>query len=300
MIENCIEIDAGLAQRLEDYFCEDYQEHWFIREDWLTHQYFLNGYFETGEELSAAVDQLRNAFPELPHDGTIAPLQDFDWKEAYKLHFKPWSERGLHWVPVWERDNYNLPDGEQIVYLDPGMAFGTGNHETTRLCVRRLLDARDQWGSTVSAKRVIDAGCGSGILAISAGKLGFNDILAFDKDPESVRISQHNEILCEIEGTIEFKWADLNDGLAGTSADLLLANILANILCDHARILCESIRPGGMLVLSGLLAREIDEVHAVFAREIENLCGKHPPRDARIDGEWADLCYALPESQSEE
>ena len=293
MIENTIEIDAGLAQRLEDYFCEHYQEHWLLKENWLTQEHFLHGYFESEPEMLLALEDLRVAFPELPEDGTTSALQDVDWKEAYKLHFKPWSERGLHWVPVWERETYKLPTGDQIVYLDPGMAFGTGNHETTRLCVRRLLDARDELGSGVASKRVIDAGCGSGILAISARKLGFTDILAFDKDPESVRISLHNEILCEIEGSIEFRWADLNDGLAGTSADLILANILGNILCDHARILCQAIRPGGVLVLSGILAKEVDDVHAVFARQISGLTGRTPEKDARIDGEWADLRYGF-------
>ncbi len=294
MIECCIQIDEALAQRLEDHFCENYQEHWFLKENWLTHEHFLHGYFDSEEEQESALEELKLAFPELPDDGTIEALLDFDWKEAYKLHFKPWSERGLHWVPVWERENYQLPDGEQIVYLDPGMAFGTGNHETTRLCVRRLLDARDEWGGAVASKRVIDAGCGSGILSISARKLGFEDILGFDKDPESVRVSQHNEILCEIEGSIEFKWADLNDGLKGTTGDLVLANILANILCDHARILCGAVRPGGMLVLSGILAKELDAVHTVFAGQIEKFSGTRPNRDARIDGEWADLCYRFP------
>jgi ribosomal protein L11 methyltransferase len=171
------------------------------------------------------------------------------------------------------------------------MAFGTGNHETTRLCVRRLLDARDEWGGAVAEKRVIDAGCGSGILAISARKLGFEDIFAFDNDPESVRISRDNEILCGIKGSIDFKWADLNDGLKGTPGDLVLANILADILIDHAHILCGAVRPGGRLVLSGILARELDGVHAAFAADIAKRTGIAPARDARVDGEWGDLCY---------
>lgn len=293
MIELIIPIDQALVQRLEDYFCEDYQKHWMIEENWKTHEQFLHGYFETREELSGELAVLRKSFPDLPRQETVSELKDCDWKDAYKLHFKPWHERGLHWVPVWERDSYKLPPGDEIVYLDPGMAFGTGNHETTRLCVRRLLDARDDWGSDVCGKRVIDAGCGSGILAISAKKIGFNDIFAFDLDPDSVSISIDNEKLCGIEGGIEFRWADLKEGLGDASADLVLANILGNILCDHATLLCQAVRGGGRLVLSGILAAEVGDVHAVFAKTIAERTGAPPAMDSRTDGDWADLCYTF-------
>ena len=297
MIEVRLPIEEPLAQQLEDFFCEEYQQHWSLEENWLTHENFLRGFFEDQETLAEATSVLREHFPDLPDDPTISELQDRDWKEAYKLHFKPWSERGLHWVPLWEKDNYKLPEGEQIVYLDPGMAFGTGNHETTRLCVRRLLEAREEWGPAAAEKRVIDAGCGSGILAISAAKIGFADVYGFDNDPDSVRISLDNEKLCDLEGRIEFKWADLKEGLAGQTGDLLLVNILANILCDHAELLCRSVRPGGWLVLSGILAREVEEVHAVFAPMVASTTGTAPEMDARIEGEWADLCYRFPGSE---
>lgn len=293
MIELRLPIDADIAQRLEDYFCEDYQEHWMLEENWKTREQFLRGFFETKDELFASFASLREKFPTLSDAPSISELPDRDWKEAYKLHFKPWNERGLHWVPIWEKDTYALPAGEQIVYLDPGMAFGTGNHETTRLCVRRLLDARDAWGGAVAQKRVIDAGCGSGILAISARKVGFTDVYGFDNDPDSVRISLDNEKLCDLEGSIEFRWADLKEGLADTTADLLLVNILANILCDHAELLCRSAKPGGWLVLSGILAREVKDVHAVFAPLVAARTGSKPDMDSRVEGDWADLCYTV-------
>ena len=291
MIEVRVPVDTALAGQLEEHFCEEYQQCWAIEENWKTGEQFLRGFFETEEDLSVTLASLRETFPALSGEATVTDLQDRDWKEAYKLHFKPWSERGLHWVPVWERDNYALPAGEEIVYLDPGMAFGTGNHETTRLCVRRLLDARDMWGGAVPDKRVIDAGCGSGILAISARKLGFSDVFGFDNDPDSVRISIDNEKLCDLDGSIEFKWADLVEGLTGTSADLLMANILANVLCDHAPLLCGAMRSGGWLVLSGILAREVEQVHAAFAPQVARSTGRLPEMDSRIEGDWADLLY---------
>ncbi|MGC9450600.1 MAG: 50S ribosomal protein L11 methyltransferase [Oceanipulchritudo sp.] len=291
MIELRLPIDAGLARQLEDHFCEEYQQCWLLEENWKTGEQFLRGFFDTEEALSASFASLRESFPNLEAAPSVSELPDRDWKEAYKLHFKPWSERGLHWVPVWERDTYKLPAGEQIVYLDPGMAFGTGNHETTRLCVRRLLDARDEWGGAVTEKPVIDAGCGSGILAISARKIGFTGVYGFDNDPDSIRISLDNEKLCGLEGTIEFRWADLQEGLTNRSGDLLLVNILANILCDHAQLLCRSVRPGGRLVLSGILAREVEDVHAVFAPVVAAMTGPTPHMDSRTDGDWADLLY---------
>ena len=291
MIELRLPVDTELSQRLEDHFCEDYQQCWSLEENRITGEQLLCGFFEDRKALDEAFSGLRSAFPDLGPEPLIRDLPDSDWKEAYKLHFKPWHERGLHWVPVWERDSYQLPAGDQIVYLDPGMAFGTGNHETTRLCVRRLLDARDQWGRDVTGKRVIDGGCGSGILAISARKVGFPDVYGFDNDPDSVRISLDNEKLCDLEGSITFRWADLVEGLQDESGDLLLVNILANILCDHAKLLCASVRPGGWLVLSGILAREVEQVHAVFAPVVEGMTGTLPPMDSRSDGDWADLVY---------
>ena len=291
MIEIRLPVDEALTQQLEDYFCEAYQECWMLHEDRLTGVRQLRGYFDSRESMVAELARLRNVFPGLAAEPDIRNLADQDWKEAYKLHFKPWSERGLHWVPVWERDRYKLPPGDQIVYLDPGMAFGTGNHETTRLCVRRLLDARDEWGQEVPQKRVIDGGCGSGILAISARKVGFIDIYGFDNDPDSVKISLDNEKLCDLEGSITFRWADLVEGLKDESGDLLLVNILANILCHHAKLLCHSVRPGGWLVLSGILAREVEAVHAVFGNEVKKVTGTDPAMDSRSDGDWADLVY---------
>ncbi|MEX0325726.1 MAG: 50S ribosomal protein L11 methyltransferase [Puniceicoccaceae bacterium] len=291
MIELRLSVTADLSERLEEYFCEDYQQCWSIEENWDTREQFLRGFFEDRESLNGIFASLKEIFPELGGEPVIRDLPDSDWKEAYKLHFKPWSERGLHWVPVWERETYPLPEGEEIVYLDPGMAFGTGNHETTRLCVRRLLDARDIWGGAVAGKRVIDGGCGSGILAISARKVGFRDVYGFDNDPDSVRISLDNEKLCDLEGSITFRWADLVEGLKEDNGDLLLVNILGNILCDHAELLCRSVRPGGWLVLSGILAREVEQVHAVFVPVVESRTSALPQMDSLTDGDWADLLY---------
>lgn len=293
MIELRIAVSDDLADQLEAHFCEDYQEAWMLHAAPGGQAQQLRGYFADSAAAASGYAQLRERFSALPAGFEMLELPDQEWRDAYKQHFHPWSDRGLHWVPIWEKDNYRLPPGDQIVYLDPGMAFGTGNHETTRLCVRRLLDARDAWQGDAAAKAVIDAGCGSGILAISAHKLGFGTVAGFDNDPDAVAISIDNARLCAIpDGAISFQWQGLDEALPSASADLLMANILANVLCDHRELLCAAMRPGGRLILSGILAREVEQVHAAFAPVVARHTGATPPFDSRSDGDWADLCYS--------
>lgn len=286
MIEFRIAVEPETADALEAYFCEDYQENWMLRENWKTGENTLCGFFENREEGESALVLLRKDFLDLSVDVQWLDVVDQDWQEAYKLHFKPWTDRGLHWVPIWEKESYELLQGDQIVYLDPGMAFGTGNHETTRLCVRRLLDYRDGLdASAIAGKSVIDAGCGSGILAISAAKLGFEKVYAFDNDPDAVSISRDNELLCELQGSIEFTWADLKEGLAGRKADLIMANILAPILIDHAAIIAGAVAEKGVLILSGILTHQAEGVKRAFLKH----CPETTKLSSREDGEWADV-----------
>lgn len=282
------------ADELEAHFCEDYQQHWMLFENEKPKTYELRGYFEDATEAGAVYSELRCLYSDLPALPDGAELEEKDWKEAYKLHFKAWSDRGIHFVPVWERPHYALPEGEQIIYLDPGMAFGTGNHETTRLCLRRLIDVREEWGASVHGRSVIDAGCGSGILAIASVKCGFERVFAFDNDPDSVKIAEENAVLCEVEGEIEFLWAGLEESLEPRAADVVMANILAPILVDHRELLLRSVNPGGRLILSGILAREIDAVAAAFDQAGQEIWGSFSS-DQRNDGDWGDLLYVRPE-----
>jgi len=208
-------------------------------------------------------------------------VPDTNWKESYKIHFKAWKFGELNWVPVWERDTFVLPAGEQVLWLDPGMAFGTGNHETTRLVVERLVDYKQRNGAK---GRVLDAGCGSGILALSAIKLGFNDVAGFDNDGVAVQVSEANAGLNAMAGAARFFVGDLVTGLAGHQAELVLANIQADVLVHHSRELVAAVAPGGELVLSGILAGEADRVATAFAGIVPDWRS-----DSREMGEWSDL-----------
>jgi ribosomal protein L11 methyltransferase len=195
------------------------------------------------------------------------------------------------------------------LWLDPGLAFGTGNHETTRLCCERLVaiatrskghGAWSRIGRTETqnskprtqnhALRVIDAGCGSGILALSAVLLGFGEVSGFDNDPEAVRISGENATLNGLAGRVVFRTAGLDDGLAGVQADVLLANIQADVLMRFAPVLVGAVAPGGSLVLSGILAQELAQVRAVFEKAAPGW-----RIDTQVMGEWSDLAAERPE-----
>jgi ribosomal protein L11 methyltransferase len=167
------------------------------------------------------------------------------------------------------------------LWLDPGMAFGTGNHETTRLVVERLVTYAVESGIQ---GRVIDAGCGSGILALSAVKLGFTQVAAFDNDPLAIDVSRENAELNQLTGRVDFFVGDLVTGLAKRQAELVLANIQADVLIGFAPQLVAAVAPEGVLVLSGILARELSGVRTAF----EAL----PPgwtTNSRTMGEWCDL-----------
>jgi len=211
----------------------------------------------------------------------VRPLLDQDWRDSYKAHFTASRFGRLHWVPVWERAAYALPAGDVVLWLDPGLAFGTGNHETTRLCCERLVTFAGERGP---AGCVVDAGCGSGILALSAAKLGFTDVTGFDNDPEAVRVSGENAALNDLVGAVRFLTGDLETGLAGRSADLLMANIQADVLMRFADNLVRAVAPGGLLVLSGILAIELEKVRGVFAAATPGW-----DLQTRIMGEWSDL-----------
>jgi ribosomal protein L11 methyltransferase len=139
--------------------------------------------------------------------------------------------------------------------------------------------------------RVVDAGCGSGILALSAALLGCSRVSGFDNDPEAVRVSEENAVLNGLEGLVNFSVGDLVVGLTGQTGgvDVLLANIQADVLMRFALPLVEAVAPGGSLVLSGILAIENAVVQEAFAALTPGWA-----IDSRVMGEWSDLLLVRP------
>lgn len=280
-------IEPGDVPAIDELLLEHGDGRWSVFEDVLLKQAALIGIFESREDATAAWALLEPQWPGAGVTPAGRELADQDWRDSYKAHFKAWQFGRLHWVPVWERESFQPPAGDAVLWLDPGLAFGTGNHETTRLCVERLVDLAATMPRTA---RIVDAGCGSGILALSAALLGFSNVEGFDNDPEAVRVSLENAALNGLRPPHpRFFTADLMEGLAGRQADLLLANILADVLVQFRRELLAAIAPGGTLVLSGILAHEQPRVRAAFNEAAPGWRG-----EGKGLGEWSDVVLTRP------
>jgi len=203
-------------------------------------------------------------------------VADQDWVRAWMdrwqpLHFGRSPGGANLWVvPSWLTPPE--PDAANII-LDPGMAFGTGTHATTAMCL--------EWLATHPPRdlEVIDYGCGSGILAIAALKLGAAHALATDTDPQALAVSRENAERNQVADRLTLCLPEAVP--ADTSADVVLANILAGPLIQLAPRLTAHVRPGGMLILSGLLAQQADEVAAAYAA--------HFVLERRVHDGWAML-----------
>ncbi len=287
LFEARIEISAGAAAAADEVLMETQDEAWSVVEDVLTAQAWLVGVFAAEDEARRKWAELREQLPEAARgELVLRELRESEWRDSYKAHFRAWRFGRLHWVPVWERESFQLAEGEEVLWLDPGLAFGTGNHETTRLCVERLVQLAERKGTS---GRVVDAGCGSGILALSAAKLGFRDVSGFDNDPEAVRVSEENAALNGLASQVRFFVGDLRSGFQRGPAELVMANILANVLILFRRELVAAVAPGGTLVLSGILGSESAQVRAAFQEIVPGWM-----IDSRVMGEWSDVVLTSP------
>jgi len=182
-----------------------------------------------------------------------------DWGENWKQNFKPRAVSQTFVVaPPWER-SVRLGEDQKLIVIDPGQAFGTGQHESTALCLQRLegLDNKGRLGSPV-----LDVGCGSGILALAAAKLGVPKVVAIDIDPEAVRCTAENALHNGLAAQIEVSDTPL-DQVRGRFA-LVMANLTANDLIELAEPLRAKMELGGYLICSGMLTTQLDQVRQVF------------------------------------
>jgi ribosomal protein L11 methyltransferase len=207
-------------------------------------------YFPADVELEVRRQRVEEA---LWHMGQIRPvpepayrwIEDQDWAETWKAHHRPLPVgRGLIVQPSWLALE---PTSRKPIVLDPGLAFGTGAHPTTRLCLAALEDY------LLPGQVVVDLGCGSGILAIAAAILGAGTVLALDIDADAVRATRENVERNAVSAVVEVRAGDL-DALGPMRPDLLVANILADVLTEMlAKGLAQAVRPGGLIILSGIL-----------------------------------------------
>ena len=184
---------------------------------------------------------------------SVEGMREEDWAESWKQYYKPVHLGKITVVPAWE--DYTPSDDEVIIKMDPGMAFGTGTHETTRLVIRLMQD------EIFGGERVLDMGTGSGILSICAAKLGAKSCNAYDIDPVAVKVARENardggcdNITVGVSDLL--KGVDLSEG----KYDICLANIVADIILRMLPDINNYVKPEGKIILSGIISPRADEI----------------------------------------
>ena len=202
----------------------------------------------------------------------MSSIDDEDWAESWKSQYKPFR-LGKHIVirPGWEE--YDAEHADKVVTIDPGMAFGTGTHETTGMCVG-LVEEYVKPGMDV-----IDVGTGTGILAIAAAHMGAKHVLASDIDPMAVRVAKENIEINGFSGAIEAREGNLLEA-ADTTADVVIANIIADVIISIAAPVRAFVREGGVFICSGIAREREDEVIEALKK------AGYGKLDKRNQGEW--------------
>ena len=235
-----------------------------------------------GAVRSAAIDALRSAMDVVgvSADINVRTFPDEDWTLSYRLHFKTTEiSPRLVVVPTWE--SHEPSPGQAMLKMDPGMAFGTGNHATTRACLEYIAEAE-------VTPTFLDVGCGSGILAVAARLLGFGDVRGFDLDADAVEVAKETAALNGV--TVPFFRGDLSGHMEGNPeiapADFVAANVLGPVLIRFAERIASLVNPGGKIILSGIL----DELYLEVKAKYESLGFKEV--SSKLIGEWRTGLFA--------
>jgi ribosomal protein L11 methyltransferase len=228
------------------------------------------GLYDAQYDMSGVISQLsKSKLLGKNFNHMLDQLEDKDWEREWMVNFHPMQFGKRLWIcPSWR----DVPDPNAVnVMLDPGLAFGTGTHPTTRLCLR-WLDSLE-----LSQATVVDFGCGSGILGIAALKLGAKRVVGIDIDPQALLASQDNANRNDVGDKIELYLPEHQPEL---KADVVLANILAAPLRELRTIITSYCKVGGKLVLSGILDNQAQEINDLYSQDFHM-------EPIIIDGEWA-------------
>jgi ribosomal protein L11 methyltransferase len=219
----------------------------------------VKAYFPVDDRLGGRLAVLKaelTAVFRQPPQFWLRQIREADWAQAWKAYFKPEQIGKVVIKPSWEE--YHPTGAEVVVELDPGMAFGTGNHPTTRLCLELLQEL------LTGPVTMLDLGTGSGILAITGAKLGARLVTASDLDPVAVRAARVNVSANQVEKMVHVVEADLLQGLTGAGYDLVVANIIADIIIKVGPVIPTVLNPGGVFLASGVIAERSAEVTSIL------------------------------------
>ena len=228
----------------------------------------VHAWFEESPSLPGLVDTIRARLTALKSDPSVGhafgsllldtrTVNDQAWTDIWKKYFKPFhaSDR-LVIKPTWE--DFTPAPGDIIIEIDPGMAFGSGTHETTSMCLSLLEEV------ITGGEEIIDVGTGSGILAIGGALLGAGHVLAIDIDPDAVRVARENVKLNHVDHLVSVQQGNLLDRVSDT-CDICVANIISDVIIAFAAPLLKHIRPGGLFITSGIVTLRSEEVAKALA-----------------------------------
>jgi ribosomal protein L11 methyltransferase len=285
MIKAYLEIEENLLDELEEILYEFAPHNWILYFNHSKNCTKLEGFFKNSH---AAIEDFKRitGTTNLKHLTCLLfeNVYEDDWKNAYKKHFQPWRVDNFHWVPIWYKDNYSMPADHLKLYLDPGMAFGTGTHETTKLCLQTIVDLYPKVPREFK-QSFLDVGCGSGILAITASILGFREIDAIDNDPLAIKVSQENSLLNNIDN-VHLENIGINTHNTIKKYDFVVANIQADILQNNAEQFIKLLNKKAYLILSGILSTESEKLKCYYER-LFTMNDFNFTYDNKIMNEWS-------------
>ena len=224
----------------------------------------VHAWFEPDDAFPGLLEKIKSALSLLSSgENNLGSLQletrsvsDEAWKDVWKKYYKPfYASRHLVIKPTWE--DFTPDPDDKIIEIDPGMAFGSGTHETTSMCLSLLEEV------ITGSEYVIDVGTGSGILAIGAALFGAKKILAIDIDPDAVRVAAENVKHNKVDNTVSVQQGNLLDHVDAV-CDICVANIISDVIISFAAPLKEHIRPGGLFICSGIVSSRADEVRVAL------------------------------------
>ncbi|RSL31528.1 50S ribosomal protein L11 methyltransferase [Salibacterium salarium] len=261
VIEDSSDVDRkwdGAEDEIFDLSKEDYPEEGVIVKSYFPDNTFLT---ETVEEVKKSIADLRLHHIDLGNNKvTLTEIQEEDWAHAWKQYYKPVKITDTLTIsPTWE-DYVQDSAEEHVIELDPGMAFGTGTHPSTVLSLQALEQAM------TGQEQVIDVGTGSGVLAIGAAKFNAANVLALDLDQTAVDVARQNVLYNKTEDKITVRQNNLLDQEAH-QADIIVANILADIIIRVTPNAYQSLKPGGLFITSGIISGKQDEVKQALTQE---------------------------------
>ncbi|MCT4605286.1 MAG: 50S ribosomal protein L11 methyltransferase [Marinisporobacter sp.] len=241
----------------------------------------VKGYLPESEDLLDKIELIKQSIEKIPQynldkglgEVTTSEVYEEDWANAWKKYYKP-KKIGEQVVikPSWEE--YTPSPDDIVVELDPGMAFGTGTHETTMMCIQNL----EKYVKDTST--VFDIGCGSGILSIVAAKLGAKEVIGVDLDEVAVKASKQNVLDNRVEDTVTIKHGNLMDVING-QCDIVVANIIADVIIYLSDFIKDFMKEKSVFIASGIILEKVDEVVNALEKNGMEIV------EVRRQGEWA-------------